>query len=76
MGPARWCATASVRDSGECGLYDPSLVQKFVFTRPLAEQALFTGGDWKDTYRFTGQALYRLHVIPMNMTAVLGLPNG
>jgi hypothetical protein len=53
------------------GLYDPSIVQKFVFTRPLAEQAIFTGGDWKRTTRFSGQALYRLHVIPLNLTAVV-----
>jgi hypothetical protein len=53
------------------GLYDPSIVQKFVFTRPLAEQAIFTGGDWKNTSRYSGQALYRLHVVPLNLTSVL-----
>jgi hypothetical protein len=53
------------------GLYDQSIVQKFVFTRPLAEQAVFTGGDWKRTTRYSGQALYRLYVIPLNLTAVV-----
>jgi hypothetical protein len=53
------------------GLYDPTLVQKFIFTRPLAEQALFTSGDFKNQTAYPGQQLYRLHAIPLNLSSVL-----
>jgi hypothetical protein len=54
------------------GLYDPALVQKFVFTRPLSDQALFTCGDWKNRDAYPGEDLYRLHVLPFDLSAVLG----
>jgi hypothetical protein len=80
-----WCATspcAHTRQPGSAavhvgtpndwlGLYDPVLVQKFVFTRSLANQALFTSGDFKNATRYAGEHLYRLHAIPVNLTAVL-----
>lgn len=53
------------------GLYDPVLVQKFVFTCPLTQQALFTSGDFKNSARYPGERLYRLHAIPFDMTMVL-----
>lgn len=58
------------------GLYDPSLVQKFVFTRPLANQAVFTNGDWEKETQFPDEALYRLHAIPTNLGTVLGGSSG
>jgi hypothetical protein len=53
------------------GLYDPSLVQKFVYSLPMTEQALFVGGDWKHQSQFPGENLYRLHVLPFDLRAVL-----
>ena len=53
------------------GLYDPALVQKFVFTHPLDDQALFTSGDWKNSSRYPGEVLYRLHAIPLDLTRIL-----
>ena len=81
-----WCTTAPCQltqdpdstslDRGApddwMGLYDPSLVQKFVFTRPLANQAVFTNGDWEKQTQFPNEALYRLHAIPTNLGTVLG----
>src|SRR5262249_15459412 len=52
------------------GLYDPALVQKFLFTRPLGYQALFTSGDFKNKYRYRGEDLYRLHAIPVDLRAL------
>ena len=54
------------------GLYDPVLVQKFVFTRPLDAQAILTSGDFKNPTRYDGEHLYRLHAIPLDLTAALG----
>ncbi len=54
------------------GLYDPSIVQKFVFTRPLANQAMFTNGDWEPQTQYPQEHLYRMHAIPMNVRLVLG----
>ncbi len=54
------------------GLYDPSIIQKFVFTRPLANQAMFTNGDWEPQTQFPKEHLYRMHAIPMNVRTVLG----
>lgn len=53
------------------GLYDPALVQKFVFTRPLSDQALLTCGDWKNRNAYAGEDLYRLHVLPFDLNAVI-----
>lgn len=49
------------------GLYDPAIVQKFVYTRPVTKQAVFTGGDWKNKTEYGAENLYRLHVIPVNL---------
>ena len=46
-------------------------MQKFVFTRPLAEQALFVSGDWKNRSAYAGEDLYRLHIMPFDLGAVL-----
>jgi hypothetical protein len=54
------------------GLYDTALVQKFVFTNPLAEQAIFTCGDWKNAGKYPGERLNRLHVIPLDLASLLG----
>ena len=54
------------------GLYDPTLVQRFVFSQPLTDQAVFTSGDFKNEARYDGEHLYRLHAIPFNLAAVLG----
>jgi hypothetical protein len=53
------------------GFYDPALVQKFVFTRSLADQVLFTSGDFKNPTRYAGEHLYRLHAIPFDLVSVL-----
>ena len=53
------------------GFYDPAIVQKFVFTNPLSEQALFVSGDFKNETIYPGEQLYRLHAMPMDLTAVL-----
>ena len=53
------------------GFYDPALVQKFVYTRPLTDQALFTCGDWKNRNKYAGEDLYRLHIMPFDLGAVL-----
>lgn len=53
------------------GLYDTALVQKFVFTRPLARQAVFTCGDWKNPTQYPGERLNRLHVLPVDLAALL-----
>jgi hypothetical protein len=53
------------------GLYDPVLVQKFVFMRPLTAQAVFTSGDFKNATRYDGEHLYRLHAIPVDLVAAL-----
>jgi hypothetical protein len=80
-----WCATspcvmtqqpgASALNVGTpddwLGLYDPALVQKFVFTRPLDAQAIFTSGDFKNPSRYPGEHLYRLHVIPFDLSLLL-----
>jgi hypothetical protein len=52
------------------GLYDPALVQKFVFTRPLSRQAVFTTGDWKNATRYPGEHLNRLLVLPFDLSAL------
>ncbi len=52
------------------GLYDPALVQKFVFTQPLSRQALFTTGDWKNARRYKGEYLNRLLVVPFDLAAL------
>ena len=52
------------------GLYDPALVQKFVFTRRLTDQTLFTSGDFKNALRYAGERLYRLHAIPFDLTTL------
>jgi hypothetical protein len=54
------------------GLYDPALVQKFVFTRPLSQQALLSSGDWKNAGHYRGEQLNRLHILPVDLTTVLG----
>ena len=38
-----------------------------------AEQAIFTSGDWKNSTKYSPQALYRLHVMPLNLRRALGL---
>lgn len=53
------------------GLYDPVLVQKFLFTRPLTDQTLLTSGDFKNPVRFAGENLYRMHAMPFDLTSVL-----
>jgi len=53
------------------GFYDPALVQKFVFTRPLNKQAMFICADWKNYARYPGERLNRLHVLPVDLTKVL-----
>ena len=53
------------------GLYDPALVQKFVFTQPLSKQALFTTGDWKNATRYPGEYLNRLLVVPFDLAALV-----
>lgn len=57
--------------SDPLGLYDTSLVQKFVFTRPLTHQAMLICADWKNYARYKGESLNRLHILPVNLTAVL-----
>lgn len=52
------------------GLYDPALVQKFVFTRPLSRQAVFTTGDWKNATRYPGEHLNRLLVLPFDLSTI------
>jgi hypothetical protein len=59
------------RPSDQLGLYDPALVQKYVFTRSLVGQALFTSGDFKNKRRYRGEDLYRLHAIPVDLRALL-----
>lgn len=59
------------RPHDRLGLYDPALVQKFIFTRPLANQVLFTSGDFKNNARYRGEDLYRLHAIPINLSSLL-----
>jgi hypothetical protein len=54
------------------GFYDPVLVQKFVFTQPLDQQALFTSGDFKNPARYApDDYLYRLHAVPFDLTSAL-----
>jgi hypothetical protein len=53
------------------GFYDPALVQKFAFTLPLTEQALFVSGDFKNHALYDPEDLYRLHVVPLDLTTVL-----
>lgn len=53
------------------GLYDLALVQKFVFTRSLADQAILTCGDWKNATRYRGERLNRLHVIPVDLASLV-----
>lgn len=53
------------------GFYDPTIVQKFLFTRPLFRQALFTSGDFQNAGRYDGEHLYRLHSFPFNLAGVL-----
>jgi hypothetical protein len=81
-----WCATATcelVQQPGSTtitvgtpddwlGLYDPTLVQKFVFTQPLNQQALFTSGDFKNGARYPGEHLYRLHAMPLDLASLVG----
>jgi hypothetical protein len=52
------------------GLYDTALVQKFVFTRSLTNQAIFTCGDWKNATRYAGERLNRLHVLPIDLRSL------
>ena len=80
-----WCTTAPCqlierpdnaivdvgRPSDLMGFYDPALVQKFVFTRPLTKQAMFICADWKNFGRYPGEMLNRLHVLPVDLTKVL-----
>ena len=54
------------------GLYDPAIVQKFVYSRPLTEQAVFTGGDWKNKTKYGAENLYRLHVLPIDLARLAG----
>lgn len=54
------------------GLYDPAIVQKFVYTRAMAKQALFTGGDWKNQTKYGAENLYRLHVLPTDLNKLTG----
>lgn len=53
------------------GLYDPALVQKFVFTRAQRAQALLASGDFRNQNRYLGQNLYRLHAMPFNLAALM-----
>ena len=53
------------------GLYDPALVQKFVFTRPQRSQVLLTSGDFRNSTRYRGQNLYRLHAVPFNLAEIM-----
>jgi hypothetical protein len=66
-----WRTLRVGRPHDRLGLYDPALVQKFLFTRPLGYQALFTSGDFKNKGRYRGEDLYRLHAIPINLRALL-----
>jgi hypothetical protein len=52
------------------GYYDVSLVQKFVYSRPLDDQMLFANGDWMHTNRFPGEHLYSLHGLPFDLSAL------
>lgn len=54
------------------GYYDPTLVQKFLFTRPLTKQVLFTSGDFKNKTLYDPENLYRLHATQLDLTSVLG----
>jgi hypothetical protein len=56
------------------GLYDPALVQKFVFTQPLDAQAILTCGDWKNATRYSGEYLNRLHILPFDLTVLAPPP--
>ena len=81
-----WCVTSTcqlIRQPGSTtitvgapadwlGLYDPTLVQKFLFTQPLNQQALFTSGDFKNAARYPGERLYRLHALPIDLTSLVG----
>lgn len=81
-----WCATGPcplVRQPGSTtitvgtpsdwlGFYDPTLVQKFLFTLPLNQQTLFTSGDFKNGARYPGEHLYRLHALPFDLAALAG----
>jgi hypothetical protein len=49
------------------GLFDPALVQKHLFTRPLDRQVLFTDGDWNHRYRYPTENLHVLHAMPLNL---------
>jgi hypothetical protein len=53
------------------GLYDPTLVQKLLFTRAQRAQALVVSGDFRNENRYRGQNLYRLQAIPFNLAAVM-----
>lgn len=53
------------------GLYDPALVQKFVYTRRPGSQALLMSGDWKNARRYAHERLNRLHVVPFDLSAIL-----
>ena len=52
------------------GLYDPALVQKFVYTQALSQQMLFVNGDWMNKYQYSGENLYALHGIPFDLSAL------
>ncbi len=52
------------------GFYDPALVQKFVFTRPLSQQAILSCGDWKNATRYRGEYLNRLHILPFDLSTL------
>jgi hypothetical protein len=53
------------------GLFDPTLIQKFLFTHPLTQQAILTDGDWKNRFHYPPENLHLLHVIPLNLAALL-----
>ncbi|HEY2297484.1 MAG TPA: hypothetical protein VGH43_07130 [Jatrophihabitans sp.] len=59
------------RPRDQLGLYDTALVQKYVFTRSLRGQAVFTSGDFKNKRRYRGEDLYRLHAIPIDLRSLL-----
>lgn len=59
------------RPSDWLGLYDPALVQKFVFTRAHRSQVLLTSGDFRNPTRYRGANLYRLHAVPFNLAALM-----
>jgi hypothetical protein len=72
VGPTQrslWCGTHCSRSSTDrFGLFDPALVQKFAFDRPLRQQTILTTGDWKNKRPpWANVPLTRLRAIPLTL---------